>query len=93
MAPGRHGTGKLPEILHLTHKKIESLLGMAWTFETRKPTLSDTPTPTRPTPPNLSQIVLLTADQAFKYMSLWGTFSFKVQYYPREMKMYVQTRL
>ncbi|MGE9574399.1 hypothetical protein ACQP3C_25430, partial [Escherichia coli] len=31
------------------------------------------------TPPNSFQVVLLPDDQAFKYMSLWGAFSFKPQ--------------
>lgn len=46
---GRHGTGEAGESLHLISKH-EAKKGdvLCWAFEISEPTLSDTPTPTRP---------------------------------------------
>jgi hypothetical protein len=39
---------------------------------------------TIPTP---SQVAQLTGDRAFKYMSIWGPFSFKLAQYPLQSKL------
>lgn len=52
-------------------------LGLAWAFQTSKPTLSYIPPPKKATPPNPSLTVLLIGDQACKCMSLWKPLSFQ----------------
>lgn len=61
---------------------------LLWFFEISKITSSNTPPlimihlhicANKAIPLNLSQIVVLTGDQAFKHMSLWGVVSFELQ--------------
>ena len=61
---------------------------LLWFFEISKITSSNTPLlimihlhicVNKAIPPNLSQIVVLTRDQAFKHTSLWGIVSFELQ--------------
>lgn len=67
-------------------------VGSHWTWhgllKFSKSTLSDTP-------PNSSQTVPLTGDQVFKYMSLWGPFSFRPPQHSRHgrRQKWVQTLL
>jgi hypothetical protein len=51
-------------------------LGLAKSSESLKPTPSDTLLPTRPHLLNL-YVMLLSNDQAFKNISLWGEFLYK----------------
>ena len=68
-------------VLHLdlyTAGRTGLALGLAWAFETSNPTPSDTLLPTKPQllqnshTSNPSQVVLLSDDLAFNYVSLWG---------------------
>jgi len=59
---GKEGSGR--------ERVIRDLPGMARAFETSKLMPWETL-------PNPFQIVALTVDQIFKYMSLWGSLSFK----------------
>jgi hypothetical protein len=75
----RHGSGEVAE--SSTTKSIDSrkrdTLGLAWTFETSKLTLRTYFFSARPYYPNIA-ITSNATPQAFKYMSLWGPFLFKL---------------
>lgn len=76
MAAGsRHADKVIAESLILIHKQEAG--GRATGNETPKTTPIDTLSPTKPHLLILPQAVPLTGGHIFKYISLWGSFSFK----------------
>lgn len=72
MAAGRHFTGVVAKSLHLDLQvqSRENQLGVAWALETSKPAA---------TRPHLLALLKHSTieDEAFKYVGLWGPFSFR----------------
>jgi hypothetical protein len=83
---GRHGVGECAESSTSRWAGIRKreTLGLAWVFETPKPTCSDTLPPTRPCHSNKAKftnpcpVASLPNEKMFKYTSLWGPFLFKL---------------
>lgn len=80
MATGRYDNGAVTESYSQSTSKSKEreLTGNGTSFWTSKLNSSDThPSTRKAMPSNPSQTVPPRVDQAFKYMSLWGPFSFK----------------
>lgn len=76
----KYGTGAIAESLHLlceleAERKKSALV---WVFQTSKSPCSDTPPSTRSCLLIFPKTVPPIRDQVFKFISLWGSFSFKL---------------
>jgi hypothetical protein len=76
MVDQKHGIRNSLRAHVLIYKEITESTLVMLVFETSKSMPSDSSS-SKATPPNLSQRVLPIEDHTFKYMSLWGSFSFK----------------